>query len=100
MKILSFFQFFWVIFALLDPDPDPAAQINADPCGSGSETLIRPVTRAWASYHYQVFVVVYPRVLRTALIWIKDCSIGYGTAPSVWTGGLYRTLGMEMAYCS
>jgi hypothetical protein len=31
MKILSFFLFFWVIFALLDPDPDPAAQINADP---------------------------------------------------------------------
>jgi hypothetical protein len=21
-------------------DPDPAAQINADPCGSGSETLL------------------------------------------------------------
>jgi hypothetical protein len=39
MKILSFFLFFGVIFALLDPDPDPAAQINADPCGSGSETL-------------------------------------------------------------
>jgi hypothetical protein len=31
MKILSFFQFFWVVFALLDPDPDPTAQINADP---------------------------------------------------------------------
>jgi hypothetical protein len=38
MKILSFFLFFGVIFALLDPDPDPAAQINADP--SGSETLL------------------------------------------------------------
>jgi hypothetical protein len=23
-----------------DPDPNPATQINADPCGSGSETLI------------------------------------------------------------
>ncbi len=23
-----------------DPDPDPATQISADPCGSGSETLI------------------------------------------------------------
>jgi hypothetical protein len=22
-----------------DPDPDPATQIKADPCGSGSETL-------------------------------------------------------------
>jgi hypothetical protein len=31
MKILDFFLFFWVIFALLDPDSDPATQINADP---------------------------------------------------------------------
>jgi hypothetical protein len=23
MKIINFFQFLWVIFALLDPDPDP-----------------------------------------------------------------------------
>jgi hypothetical protein len=41
MKILDFFLFLWVIFALLDPDPDPATQINTDPCGygSGSQTL-------------------------------------------------------------
>jgi hypothetical protein len=39
MKILYFFLLLWVIFALLDPDPDPATEINADPCGSGSETL-------------------------------------------------------------
>jgi hypothetical protein len=31
MKILYFFIFFCVIFALLDPDPDPATQVNADP---------------------------------------------------------------------
>jgi hypothetical protein len=37
MKILCFFLYLWVVFALLDPetqinaDPDPAAQINADP---------------------------------------------------------------------
>ncbi len=30
MKILYFFLFLWVVFALLDPDPDPATQINAD----------------------------------------------------------------------
>ncbi len=30
MKILDFFLFLWVIFALLDPDPDPATEINAD----------------------------------------------------------------------
>jgi hypothetical protein len=40
MKILDFFLFLWVIFALLDPDPDSATQINADPCRSGSETLV------------------------------------------------------------
>jgi hypothetical protein len=28
MKILDFFLFLWVIFALLDPDPDPATQIK------------------------------------------------------------------------
>jgi hypothetical protein len=39
MKFLNFFLFWKVIFALLDPDPDPATQINADPCGSGSETM-------------------------------------------------------------
>ncbi len=55
MKILYFFLFLWVIFALLDPrirnlnaDPDPATQINADPwgsgSGSGSETLAPGVT--------------------------------------------------------
>ena len=31
MKILDFFLFLWVIFALLNADPDPATQINADP---------------------------------------------------------------------
>ncbi len=41
MKILDFFLFLWVSFVLLDPDPDRATQINADPSGSGSgsETL-------------------------------------------------------------
>jgi hypothetical protein len=34
MKILYLFLYFWVIFALLDPDP--ATHINTDPCGSGS----------------------------------------------------------------
>jgi hypothetical protein len=36
MKLLYFFLCLWVIFALLDPDPDPATQINAESCGSGS----------------------------------------------------------------
>ncbi len=31
MKILYFFLHVKVIFALLDPDPDPATQLNADP---------------------------------------------------------------------
>jgi hypothetical protein len=51
MKIVSFFSIFGVILALLDPDPDPAAQINADPCGSGygsgSETLLYTCQQSW-----------------------------------------------------
>jgi hypothetical protein len=47
MKILDFFLFFGSFLPSCirirnlnaDPDPDPATQINADPCGSGSETL-------------------------------------------------------------
>jgi hypothetical protein len=35
----------WVLFAILDPDSDPAIQINADPCRSGSksetETMVK-----------------------------------------------------------
>ncbi len=31
MRFLYFFPFVWVIFVLLDPNPDPATQINADP---------------------------------------------------------------------
>jgi hypothetical protein len=38
IKIRIFVLFLWVIFALLDPDPDPRTQINADP--RGSTTLI------------------------------------------------------------
>jgi hypothetical protein len=34
LLFLYFFLFLWVNFSLLDPDP--ATQINADPCGSGS----------------------------------------------------------------
>jgi hypothetical protein len=35
MKILYFFLYWWAIFALLDPDP--ATQINADPCDPDPE---------------------------------------------------------------
>jgi hypothetical protein len=53
MKILDFFLFLWVIFALLDPDPDPATQINADPCGSGSETLVFLLTTGLPKYLFR-----------------------------------------------
>jgi hypothetical protein len=47
MKNLDFFHFCgsylssWIRIRNLNADPDPATQINADPCGSGygSETL-------------------------------------------------------------
>jgi hypothetical protein len=44
MKILYFFLFLWIIFALLDPDP--ATQINADPYGSGSEIVFSEPLKA------------------------------------------------------
>jgi hypothetical protein len=45
LQNMNFYQFFIllrVIFALLDPDPDPLARLNPDPIrnGSGSETLM------------------------------------------------------------
>jgi hypothetical protein len=36
LNFFTFFPFLWVLFALLDP----ATQTTADPCVSGSETLI------------------------------------------------------------
>jgi hypothetical protein len=30
----------------LNADPDPATQINADPCGSGSETLEKVIKKS------------------------------------------------------
>ncbi len=37
-----------------DPDLDPATQINADPCGSGSETLVAP---SQTSRQYLTFTI-------------------------------------------
>jgi len=40
----------------VDPDPDPTAQINADPCGSGygsgSETLLKFQLAVYTSLNY------------------------------------------------
>ncbi len=33
MKFLNFYLLLWVIFALLDPDPDPLTRLNPDPIG-------------------------------------------------------------------
>ncbi len=30
---MDFFLLLWVIFALLDPDPDPLTRLNSDPIG-------------------------------------------------------------------
>jgi hypothetical protein len=61
MKILDFFYFCgsflpsWIRIRNLnaDPDPDQATQINADPCGSGSETLL-PTYHVEVSFEYGV----------------------------------------------
>jgi hypothetical protein len=83
MKILYFFLFLWVIFPLLDPDPDPATQINADPCGSGSETLHN--ARVIVSYffiliftfiHWSGSVTFLMRIrIRGSVPWITDTDL-------------------------
>jgi hypothetical protein len=78
MKILDFFLFFWVSFALLEPDPDPATQINADPCGSGSETLgtrtsIKLIIFWGTKYGYN-HTTLYITVLLISQYIVKTCS--------------------------
>ncbi len=50
-EISLLFLCLWVIFALLDPDPDPVTQINADPCwsgsGYGSATLVKTLGKSF-----------------------------------------------------
>ncbi len=55
MKILDFFLFLWVIFALLDPDPDPATQINADPKPCQKMLLLRK-TIEYFSFMLDIFL--------------------------------------------
>jgi hypothetical protein len=52
MTILYFFLFLWVIFALLDPDPDPATQY-----GSGSKTLLQTFHGSTLSLHVSIVSV-------------------------------------------
>ncbi len=52
MKILYFFIFLWVIFAPLDPDSDPATQINADPQPCFSAPSEAPFFRVKWLYNY------------------------------------------------
>jgi hypothetical protein len=76
MKILDFFLFLWVIFALLDPDPDPATQINADPWGSGSETLMTTYD-IWQQRIYENIRLVY--VLHAdQKVYIRFMTTSYG----------------------
>ncbi len=41
----------WIRIRNLNADPDPATQINADPCGSGSETLIGKIEYNFQKSH-------------------------------------------------
>jgi hypothetical protein len=55
-KILKFFQF----LQFLKLDPDQETQINADPCGSGSETLIDSLNTLGVHLLHTVLFVNYP----------------------------------------
>jgi hypothetical protein len=80
MKILYFFYFCgsflpsWIRIRIrnLNADPDPATQINADPCGSGSETL--PNSQQ-----------------RTQIYLLFTCSFGDGAMNKFGNGFLWRT---------
>jgi hypothetical protein len=45
----------WVIFALLDPDPDLATKINADPCGYQIAILTQNITSKSKQYGMQTY---------------------------------------------
>jgi hypothetical protein len=58
MKILDFFLFLWVIFALLDPDPQfesGSGSSNSNKCGSGSETLVSTFTATFKAHMFIVY---------------------------------------------
>ncbi len=62
MKILDFFLFLWVIFAILDQE----TQINSDPCGCGSETLaVYSTNRNFGKQFLKLTGVLLPENLRT-----------------------------------
>jgi hypothetical protein len=44
---MNYFGFWSSFYQLLDPDPDPEGKFNADPSGSGSETLPRRICDLW-----------------------------------------------------
>jgi hypothetical protein len=66
MKILYFFLFLWVTFDPLDPDPDLSAQINADPIGSGSTTLVLSLSISSSLIHSssvaQHYILTHPEL--------------------------------------
>ncbi len=86
MKILYFFLFLWVILPSwiricnlnADPEPDPATQNNADPCGSGSKTLIKSQKEVTKQYQESKFFLLFlldgrrrPKNIRIRRIWIR-----------------------------
>jgi hypothetical protein len=51
---LSSFEPFWIRIRIPNADPDQGDQLNADPCGSGSETLVE--TKTFFSFSQKLFV--------------------------------------------
>jgi hypothetical protein len=48
-EIFKVISVLWVIFALLDTEPDPADQNQLNPCGSGSEN-VRKICSDWPTF--------------------------------------------------
>ncbi len=57
IKFLNFFLILWVIFALLDPDPDPLSWLNLDP-----KHCSRPYVMHACSYNSTHILVIIERI--------------------------------------
>jgi hypothetical protein len=69
MEILYSFLYLWVIFAFLDPDPDPSTQMNAELCGSGSTALLE-------SANFSLFELMYRYKNEAITIKTSKCITG------------------------
>jgi hypothetical protein len=72
MKILYFFLYLWVIFALLDSDPDPATLSSCVP-SSQEKLLLLTLAKCFCPPYYILFLV------DTCTVTVDNVVYGTGT---------------------